>query len=175
MAYRQWEIELELISEDQKAALAYWQSLPKCGPLSIPMTSSLELAKLPSAALPTTHLVDVLDGGREFRYRFWGSGFRDYLGYDGTGTSTADLKPAEIAEPVRDAYRSVVNDPRPYAMLSEFERGSPSSRLGFQRFIRFPLGGKDGSVAQVLSVVEFLMDNRTARKLVSEMNGTFDI
>ena len=121
MSYRQWEIEPDQISQDQSACLAYWESLPKLPPHDIPHQSTFELFGLPPASLPTTHIVDVINDGLDFKYRFWGSGFRDYLGYDCTGISTAGLKPAEITDPVRDAYRSVMDKARPVAMISEFQ------------------------------------------------------
>lgn len=167
MSYRQWEIESDQISQDQRACLAYWESLPKQPPHDIPHKNAFELFGLPPACLPTTHIVDVINDGRDFKYRFWGSGFRDYLGYDGTGISTADLKPAEIANPVKEAYRSVMDKARPLAMISEFQRGTTAPIRGFQTFIRLPLANDDGDVSQIVSVVEFQMDNHEVLKLIA--------
>lgn len=172
MSYRQWEIDKDQISDNQKAALAYWESLKKTEPLSIPVFQDFDLAYLPFESLPTTHIVDVLNGGQDFKYRFWGSGFRSYLGYDGTGMSTRDLKPTEIADPVRAAYQTVVNNPRPFAMISEFQRGTTAPITGFQTFIRFPLADQDGNVSRIVSVVEFQMDNRAVRKFIAELEGS---
>lgn len=170
MSYRQWEIAATELSDTQRAGLEYWQSLPVQADTGMPLSSSFELLRVPAPILPTTHVVDVIDGGRAFRYRFWGSGFRAYLGYDGTGMSTNDLHPPEIREPVRQAYLDVVNARHPLAMLSEFERGGHRPRQGFQRFIRFPLANPDGSVAQVVSLVEFLMDYYEAQELLNAIN-----
>lgn len=134
----------------------------------MPLTSDFDLMRIAPAVLPTTHIVDVIDGGTEFRYRFWGSGFREYLGYDGTGRSTKDLLPTEIREPVRQAYADVVKARAPLSMLSEFARGGSSARQGFQRFIRLPLAARDGSVAQVVSLVEFMMTYYDARALLDD-------
>ncbi len=171
MSYRQWEIDADQISDDQKASLAYWESLPMQPPLSIPFIDDFELWQLPSAVLPTTHVVDVLDGGKNFHFRFWGSGFRDYLGYDGTGISTQELKPADIAEPVRAAFKTVVENARPFAMISEFQRGATAPIQGFQKFIRLPLAKADGTIGQVVSIVEFQMDDFEARQLISEITA----
>lgn len=168
MSYRQWEIEPDQISQDQNACLVYWDSLPKQPPYDIPHQGAFELFNLPPASLPTTHIVDVINDGQDFRYRFWGSGFRDYLGYDGTGISTADLKPAEIADPVRESYRSVIDKARPVAMISEFQRGTTAPIKGFQTFIRLPLANDNGAVSQIVSVVEFQMDNHEVLKLIAE-------
>lgn len=169
MSYRQWEIAETELSDVQRAGLAYWRGLPVHGTTAMPLTSSFDLMQIPGQILPTTHVVDVLDDGRAFRYRFWGSGFRAYLGYDGTGMSTDDLKPTEIQEPVRKAYLDVVLARRPIAMLSEFARGDIRPRQGFQRFIRFPLADQAGNVAQVVSLVEFLMEYHDAQKLIETL------
>ncbi len=169
MSYRQWEIAVDELSPVQRDGLEYWRSLQALADTEMPLKSGFELLRIPAPILPTTHVVDVLDGGRAYRYRFWGSGFRAYLGYDGTGMSTDDLMPVEIRDPVRKAYLDVVNARRPLAMLSEFARGG-TPRQGFQRFIRFPLAAEDGSVAQVVSLVEFLMDNHEAQELIGTVN-----
>jgi len=168
MSYRQWEIEADQISDDQKASLAYWETLPMQPPLSIPFIKAFELWQLPPAVLPTTHVVDVLNNGQDFQFRFWGSGFRSYLGYDGTGISTEDLRPIEIAEPVRDAFKILVQNTRPFAMISEFQRGTTAPITGFQKFIRLPLAKDDGSLGQIVSIVEFQMDDFEVRQLISE-------
>jgi len=170
MSYRQWEIAVSELSDMQRDGLAYWRSLPLHRDTGMPLTSSFDLMQLPAPILPTTHIVDVINGGTDFRYRFWGSGFRAYLGYDGTGISTETLMPVEIRDPVRKAYADVVNARAPLAMLSEFARGRDLPRQGFQRFIRFPLAGPDGSVRQVVSLVEFLMDFHEAQTLIANLN-----
>jgi len=170
MSYRQWEIAVSELSEMQREGLEYWRSLPSYRNTAMPLVSSFDLMQLPAPALPTTHIVDVINGGADFHYRFWGSGFRAYLGYDGTGISTQTLMPVEIREPVRKAYADVVNARAPLAMLSEFARGRDLPRQGFQRFIRFPLAGDDGNVRQVVSLVEFLMDFHEAQVLIDTIN-----
>jgi len=166
MTYRQWEIPLDALSERQMEGLAYWRSLVDEG--EIPAPADFEIMKLPPASLPTTHIADVIDGGIEFRYRFWGSKFRNHLGYDGTGLTFAELQPEEIRDPVREANRLVVREKRPFAMMSEFTRGEKSPHQGFQRFLRLPLG-TGGNVLQVVSLVEFLQDYKQSRKIIEEV------
>jgi len=170
MGYRQWEIAVSELSEMQRDGLKYWHSLPPYRDTAMPLVSDFDLMQIPAPILPTTHVVDVINGGKDFRYRFWGSGFRAYLGYDGTGTSTETLMPVEIRDPVRRAYADVVNARAPLAMLSEFARGRDLPRQGFQRFVRLPLVGPDGDVRQVVSLVEFLMDYHEAQTLISTLN-----
>lgn len=172
--YRQWEISFSDLSADQRAGLKYWQDLPQHEQSAMPLATAFDLMMVPPAILRTTHVVDVVNDGRDFRYRFWGSGFRDYLGYDGTGMSTDTLMPVEIREPVRDAYADVVRARAPLAMVSEFARGQEQPRQGFQRFIRLPLVNHKADVIQVVSLVEFLMADHQAQELINTINREGD-
>jgi len=168
MTYRQWEIPLDALSERQKEGLSYWRGLAADG--EFPSLAEFDLMKLPPASLPTTHIADVMDGGVEFRYRFWGSRFRNHLGYDGTGMTFAELRPKEIRDPVREANRLVVREKRAIAMMSEFARGEKSRRQGFQRFLRLPLG-TGGKVLHVASLVEFLQDYLESCRIIEEVEA----
>lgn len=169
MTYRQWEIPFDALSKRQKSAHDYWATLIESGHL--PKISDFELLKCPLESIPLIHIVDVIDGGNEFQYRFWGSGFRNHLGYDGTGLHSKDLRPKQIVDPVRAAYRKVVAEGRAIAMMSEFERGKSADMLGFQRFVRLPLITESGEIGQVVSVVEFLQDYRDSQSIITEFSG----
>lgn len=169
MTYRQWEIPFDAVSKRQKSAHDYWATLMVSG--NLPKISDFELLQCPLESIPFIHIVDVIDGGNEFQYRFWGSGFRDHLGYDGTGLHSKDLRPKQIVDPVRAAYRKVVAEGRAIAMMSEFERGVSADMLGFQRFMRLPLVIDSGEIRQVVSVVEFLQDYRDSQSIITEFSG----
>ncbi len=169
MTYRQWEIPFDALSARQMQAHDYWKSLIEPG--SLPKISDFELLKCPLESISLIHIVDVIDGGNEFQYRFWGSGFRDHLGYDGTGLNSKDLRPQQIVDPVRSAYRKVVEEERAIAMMSEFERGKSADVLGFQRFLRLPLVTESGEIGQVVSVVEFLQNYYDSQSIIIEFSG----
>lgn len=169
MTYRQWEISFDALSDRQRQAHDYWATLIVSEEL--PKVSDFDLLRCPLESVPFIHIVDVIDEGNEFRYRFWGSGFRDHLGYDGTGLHSKDLRPQQIVEPVRAAYRKVCAEKRAIAMMSEFERGKSEDMLGFQRFLRLPLVAESGEVGQVVSVVEFLQDYYDSQSIITEFSG----
>jgi len=136
------------------------------------LREAFKLIDLPARILPTTHLVDVVDGGREFRFRYWGSGMTEFLGYEATGKTTKDLIPRVMGERVHDIFKSIVSSRQAMAMVSEFERPN-SGVVGFQNFIRMPLAAENGSVTQIVSVVEFLVDRHAARTLLhGSINST---
>ena len=57
-------------------------------------------------------LIDVLDDGREFRYRVYGSILAQYYGRDLTGKTTEEVRP-EARDLVRQEYRAVLADRLP--------------------------------------------------------------
>jgi hypothetical protein len=63
-------------------------------------------------------LIDVLDAGREFRYRVYGSTLAEYYGHDFTGRTTEAVRP-EARELVRREYRDVIAGRRPLLVLRD--------------------------------------------------------
>ncbi len=55
------------------------------GDRTAPDWRSVELYVLPSIILPQTLVVDAINGGEDFRYRFWGTNYTDHYGIDETG------------------------------------------------------------------------------------------
>ncbi|MDD9876396.1 MAG: PAS domain-containing protein [Magnetovibrio sp.] len=169
MTYRQWEIPEDGLSERQRDGLAYWRRLAGGG---VPPFTEFDLLNLPPESLPTTHIADLTEDGAEFEFRFWGSGFRNHFGYDGTRMRFAELQPEEIRDPVRQATRRVIDERRPIAMMSEFQRGPRLDTQGFQRIVRMPLTGADGAARHVVSLVEFLQDYHESQRIIAAYEGT---
>lgn len=169
MTYRQKEIGFEDACPLHRRGWEYWRSLPLRPGEDLPHQEDFKLFGLPPEILPTTHLADVLEGGETFRFRFWGSGFYDFFGYDATGLTPEELRPAVMGRALGEVFRTIVESRKPMAMISEFERAG-SKRVGFHRFIRLPLAAPDGSVGQIVSMVEFLMDDRKVRELFEDLD-----
>jgi len=164
---QQWEVPLDQLSELQIRALRYWQDLK--GDREMPEAKEFELMKLPTAALRMTLLVDVLSEGEDFNYRFWGSGFWDYMGYDLTGkTVSGHIMPEAIRPSILSAFRKVYRERREIAMVSKLIRGD-SNAIGFQQIIRYPLMSPEGEVSQIFSHIEFLHDQFEAQKFYEEI------
>lgn len=168
--FRQFETTFDIASDAQIEAFEYWRGLRRT-PSGMPAQDSFKLIELPPKILPTTHVVDVLQGGREFRFRFWGSRLIEYLGYEGTGRTTSELEPRIMGAKLDEVFKSMVESRRAIAMVSEFER-SRSKVVGFQKFIRMPLAAPDGSVGRIVSLVEFLVDRHEALKALSYLGTT---
>jgi hypothetical protein len=74
---------------------SYWNG--KCGTRTLPSRSDLKPSEL-KRYLDSLSMVDVIDGGREFRYRLVGTAVTQYFFIDPTGKTTAEVWPIEAQD-----------------------------------------------------------------------------
>lgn len=87
---------------------AYWEA--KRGSRRMPERADIDVAEL-KAHMPSLFLVDVLEGGRDFRFRLLGTNLTSRFGRDSTGktfSTTYDRADAEATAWLLMVYRSVV-------------------------------------------------------------------
>ena len=96
---------------------------------------------------------DVIDGGEEFRNRFWGTTNNETAGYDGTGKTIAECYDAEYVDSVLKLFRAPLSNPTPMVLrgktfLLKRTKWRPYSALcvGFT--------GKDGTVSQLVTAYD---------------------
>jgi len=94
-------------------------------------------------------VVDVIDGGRDFRYRFWGTRSVVCKGFEVSGKLMSEL-------PIRRAYRigikqynDVIAVRRPLAMIYEVPKDV--QHFGVPITYRFPLSSGGESVDHIVS------------------------
>jgi len=136
-----------------KELVAYWER--RRGTRLAPRRADVDPADLP-AHLPNLFMVDVLDGGADFRYRLIGTAIVDGLGRDSTGKRLSELyhdRPTVLAR-LLERFNLVVTERRPV-----FTRGQvlwlPDA--GIRRFVSgaLPLSDDGASIDTVL--VEMLI------------------
>lgn len=124
----------------------YWRDLPKtCG---LPQARAVDpLAMKP--ALGHIMLLDVLDGGADFRYRVYGSRIAQHSGFDMTGKRTSEIDTSKYV-PVffLCMYRAAM-----IRREAVYTRHNPPARVSVRTWDRLllPLAGDDGSVRRVLA------------------------
>jgi hypothetical protein len=89
--------------------LAFWHA--RRGTRPMPARGNFDVVGL-KPWLGNVHLLDVEEGGLEFRYRVYGSVIAEYFGNDFTGKTTAAVRP-EAREIVRHEYRTACRERRP--------------------------------------------------------------
>lgn len=124
--------------------LDYWRD--RRGDAWAPTLKGFALPSVPPPLLSSTTIVDVIDGGDDFRYRFWGTAQTDVKGYDLTGKLITDSPGRVFYESGLKQYRRVVEAREPLAFLYE----TPYVALagsGRQLSVRAPLAGADDDAA----------------------------
>jgi hypothetical protein len=124
--------------------LAWWRA--RCGGRKMPSRADFEVGDL-KPWLGNLHLLDVEEGGTEFRYRVYGSHIAQYFGKDLTGMTTAVVRSA-TRDIVRTEYGTVVRERRP--MLVQRDRSIAGRDTPVERLI-LPLSS-DGDAADKLMV-----------------------
>jgi hypothetical protein len=124
--------------------LAFWSA--KRGERLAPARADFDVAELKDW-LGNLMLIEVIEGGAEFRYRVYGSVLAAYYGHDFTGKTTAVVRP-EARELVRAEYGEVCRTRRPLVITRE--RDVRHAHRTVVKLI-LPLSG-DGTVVDMLLV-----------------------
>ncbi len=146
--------------------LDHWRALK--GEKFAPSWQQVELAALPPQLIPYVRIVDVVDDGAAFRYRFWGTGLADILG--------VELTSEEMVQPSLwpkgtglDECLKVVSSGVPLGFIRRVtasEADRPFRPLEVSG-LRLPLSSDGRLVDHILSICDFGPD-RDAWKLFFE-------
>ena len=99
----------------------------------------------------TPHLIikDVINGGAEFRNRFWGTIHVDQGGFDGTGKTVAEYYKPEDVQEILELYRYPLRTPTPMVMRGRLHYQDVGK---WQEYSAVCVGftGDDGSVTKLV-------------------------
>jgi hypothetical protein len=130
-----------------RALYGYW--IAKCAGRPMPLRRDIDVLEL-APWLGNLMLIEVLEGGAEFRYRVYGSTLAQYYGRDLTGKTTEGV-PEEARKAVRREYRAVLADGRPVVILRDREVRHRTMRVAK---LVLPLSS-DGAALDLLLVGSF--------------------
>lgn len=133
--------------------LDYWQK--KRGATPYPAWRDVSLMDLWQFADSMT-VKDVIDGGRDFRNRYWGSRLTAYIGVEGTGRTHSEMFGADD-EGHFFTYRRVVEGGHGVLSYRRFTYIPGRDHVTCEG-LHLPLGPEGGAVMHVLSVFDFTVD-----------------
>ena len=153
-----WDPPVDRLGAAQlRFLLRYWTEL--AGARTMPGTREIDALEM-RPALGYINLLDVIEGGEDFRYRVFGSVIAAVAGYEMTGRTVSALKTAlYVTEFTLAAYRAVVQRGEP--LLTE-HRPPPSAvpTVAWHGLV-LPLADDNGAVARLLiGSVPFSRDGR---------------
>lgn len=157
-------LEIETISPELSPVLEYWRGSHKEGEIG-PTWDDFELLDLPSELLPSTLVVDVLEGPRDLRYRYFGSKIAEVFGSDYSSQTMGEL-PAFFTSHSKRSYGWVIDEQTPVLLILEYVREIASTRL--MEILRVPLSNNGKSVTCVVSVARLFADRRELSRLMED-------
>jgi hypothetical protein len=140
----------ELQSPDLLAGLALWRSW--CHGHPAPLWPQVDLTKFPPRLLPMMTVVDVVDGGKDFKYRYWGSELSRLFKREETGLLLSQHKVSQSGAIRFSQFTEVVAKARPLLFLTIFEK--VEGVMAEKRNLRLPVVDAAGVVDKVISLSE---------------------
>ena len=92
----------------------YWRG--KCRDGALPSRADLDPTEIP-ALLPHVFLVDVVDGGRDFRYRLLGTHIIESVGFEFTGQLVSEFMRGREEEMQARDYHTLVESREPQHVI----------------------------------------------------------
>ncbi|MAN78985.1 MAG: hypothetical protein CMM77_00820 [Rhodospirillaceae bacterium] len=129
----------------------YWTALR--GTRFAPAWDDFRLVDLPAHIIPYIRVVDVIDGGRDFKYRFWGTGLGAVRALDRTGGYLSEVDSPRTATALAE-YRQIVTEKTGAAYIYKAHGGEHRASLHAPS-IRLPLSSDDETVDKIVCYTDF--------------------
>ena len=138
----------DLKSGDLLSALDLWRSW--CGNRGAPVWADVTLSAFPPKLLPMATVVDVVDGGKDFKYRYWGSELSRLFKREETGVLLSEHVVNQSGHIRFSQFWEVVVQVRPLLFMTIFERveGVMAEKLN----LRLPVVNDAGAVDKIISL-----------------------
>ena len=130
------------------SVLAFW--VRKRGARSMPSKRDMDPTEIPPKHLPNLQIIDVLDGGKSFRFRLVGTALVQAYGKDYTGKLTDELLDPEITRAMHEMYETVCSTKVPLFARHKYQT-STNIDLVTKR-IYMPLSDDGVEVHHILGV-----------------------
>ena len=148
---KQFSFELplsQLPTADMRKVLQLWTAWRGSRPA--PTWRDVKLPYLPPKLLPLASVVDVIDGGTDYNYRFWGSGLTDIFGQDETNQKFSAYHVPFKRQVRAIEYTEILTRRAPMLTVTSMER---YERVVAQRTnLRLPVMDNPKEVTKILSI-----------------------
>ena len=132
----------------------YWDK--KRGNRFAPAWAEFHLVDLPPDIIPYIRVADVINGGENFRYRFWGTGLTTVRSLDRTGKKLSEIDSPRTGTALAE-YARIVQQKCPLALVYDVRSGD--NRLSLHApCIRLPLSSDGKTVDKIVCYTDFNTD-----------------
>ncbi len=153
---------------DIKAFAGFWRDL--CPPGRLPPKSAIDPIAM-KRWLGHLSIIEVIDGGADYRFRLYGSAVAAAVGFDLTGRSVSEY-PGERRIAMRESYQVTV-DSRAPCYSSIIVRSSSTTQLVIWERLLVPLGRspEDDSVGYLIALAYRIVTDRPLGDYRAEAEG----
>ncbi len=119
-----------------------------------PTWKDVELYSLPPIILPQTLVVDVVDGGKDYRYRFWGSDYTKHYGCDETGQLLSETLGPSFIGATQNQLKRVMESKKPVC----FDVAILAPRTGVVQTktnLRLPIMDEPETITKIMTATVF--------------------
>lgn len=145
------ELTTRFISPVANRLLDYWRSV--CGDRVRPKLGDINLMDIYDIS-PVTAIRDAVDGGREFRSRYWGTGLVRALGLETTGKLVCESYPPESAKVLCRRFSLVINQQSPVRAVGVVEAAESRVARSYEA-IWLSLTNNAGEPAHAIGAFDF--------------------
>jgi len=121
---------------------------------SAPTWRDVDMLALPPELIPQTVVVDIVNGGEDFRYRFWGTGYADHYGIDETGKLLSQSIGPSFIEATFKQLQDVMTQNRPIAFEVSI-RTTLTNTLQHKINLRLPIEDSPDHVSNIMTASHF--------------------
>lgn len=135
---------VEGLPKGPRLVLEHWQSLANAEPSA--HVSKFYIDALPVRMIPASMMYDVIEGGKDYRYRFFGSDRVKSHGEDYTNRLVSEITPHIMALKIAAENAEIVKDKEPIIVNTVAAVGGEEFQYSL---MRLPLFDDDRNVARI--------------------------
>lgn len=135
------------LSEDVCRVFNSWLTLK--GDNILPLQDHLRLDEFPPKIVPWTIVYDVIDEGKDFYYRFFGTQRVSAHRKDYTGLHVSDMAPQSIRDKILGELRKVYSDVEPILITTTARAYDETFQY---RMLRLPLSENGKTVSRIAAI-----------------------
>ena len=149
----------DAMPDPMRRSFELWRSW--AGETAYPRWADVDLVQLPSRAIPMTSVVDVIDGGADFVYRFYGTGMVGIYTVDETGKRLSETLGPSFIDATAQQLGAVLESGAPRLFRVQINR--PSGAVAAKLNLRLPIGSAPaGPVDKIMTVAAVELPGRLA-------------
>ncbi len=141
-----------------------------CGGQKAPQWKDVDLPALPPTLLPNTLVVDVIDDGADFVYRFWGSGYTTNYGVDETRSKLSETTGPAFIGATKQQLKAVIAAQTPLSFEVEII-APPLGIVQIKQNLRLPIMDEPETVTKILTVSTF---EKADHRKIAQMHDAID-